>query len=288
MRHNFRTTTRSLALLLLIAAATAHRTAYADGIESFTEPYRTIDVAAVEAGIVLERHVKEGDPVEQSQPLASLNQAVLQASLAVAKVQRDATSTLKAAEAELRLRSDRLENLKELRLDENASEEEVLRARLEHEIAESRLLAAKENLEVKRLEYERIRLQIERRIVRSPVTGFVTEIYRDLGEYVSPADPVVVTIVQLNPLRANFAVPVSEIDKVKVGSTMEVRLDGLKKPIKGKVEVVSRVTNAESQTVRVRVEIPNPTYKYRSGSKCWLNIPGYERLTEKPGTTRKN
>lgn len=73
-------------------------------------------------------HVKEGDAVTQDQALADLNQDVMRASLEIARIQRDATSALKSAAAELRLRSDRLEKLRELRLSNNASVEEVSRA----------------------------------------------------------------------------------------------------------------------------------------------------------------
>lgn len=246
-------------------------TASATEIESFTEPYRVIEVAAVESGIVVGLHAEEGDLVSTDQPLADLNHDVLKASLEIARAHRDATSALKSAESEQRLRADRLDKLQQLRLTGNASEEEVNRAQLEFEVAESRVLQVRENLEVKRLEYERIRLQLALRTVRSPIDGVVTEIYRDIGEFVAPTDPTVMTIVQLDPLRITFPIPVADLKSVRKGQPISIRVEGQKKPLDATVELVAPVINAESQTVRVKVRLPNPGNRIRSGAKCFFS-----------------
>lgn len=266
--HRFRRIAVLTALLIIPGSQ-----AFADEIQSFTEPFRTINLAAAEAGIVIGIHIEEGDAVDKDQALADLNQDVLQAGVEIARSHRDAVSGLKSAESELKLRSERLRKLQELRTSQNASEEEVNRARLEFEVAEARLLQVREALEIKRLEYERIRLQLALRTVRSPISGVVTELYRDIGEYVSPADPVVLTVVQLDPLRATFSVPAADIQSLRKGQSIPVRVDGLAKPVNAQVELVSPVINAESQTVRVKVELPNPGNRIRSGAKCFFT-PG--------------
>ncbi len=260
---------RTLAAVTLGLALASGR-CLADDIQSFTEPYRTINLAAAESGIVIGLNVEEGDSVEKDQPLADLNQAVLKAGVEIARSHRDAVSGLKSAESELKLRSERLRKLQELRQNENSSEEEVNRALLEFEVAEARVLQVQEQLEIKRLEYERIRLQLALRTLTSPIDGVVTELYRDIGEFVSPADPVVLTIVQLNPLRATFSVPIADVKSLRKGQTVPVKVDGVAKPVNAQVELVSPVINAESQTVRVKVELPNPGNKIRSGAKCFF------------------
>lgn len=243
-------------------------------IEAFTEPHRTINIAAVEPGIIIELHVKEGDKVSHDQPLADLNQDVLKATLEIARAQRDATSALRSAEAELKLRADRLSKLEQLRDQGNASEEEVFRANLEHEVATAHVLTAKESLEIKALEHERIRLQLSQRTVRSTIDGFVTHIHREKGEFVTPVDPVVMTVVQLDPLAVVFSVPASTAGRFQPNQSLPIRIEGEKKAIEGKIELISPVINAESQTVRLRVLIPNPGFKYRSGARGYLDIPG--------------
>lgn len=281
IRHRYRRIAVLTALMVMLGNQT-----FADEIQSFTEPYRTINLAAAESGIVIGIHVEEGDAVEENQALADLNQDVLKAGVEIARSHRDAVSSLKSAESELKLRSERLRKLQELRVSQNASEEEVNRARLEFEVAEARVLHVRESLEIKRLEYERIRLQLALRTVRSPISGVVTELYRDIGEFVSPADPVVLTVVQLDPLRATFSVPAADVRSLRKGQTIPVRLDGLAKPVNAQVGLVSPVINAESQTVRVRVELPNPGNRIRSGAKCFFTPESAkEKLAEglRPG-----
>lgn len=271
----------SQAAAAVLALAFAGSQCLADDIQSFTEPYRTINLAAAESGIVIGLNVEEGDSVEKDQALADLNQDVLKAGVEIARAHRDAVSGLKSAESELKLRSERLTKLKALRLNENASEEEVNRALLEFEVAEARVLQVREQLEIKRLEYERMRLQLALRTVRSPIDGIVTQMYRDIGEYVSPADPVVLTIVQLNPLRATFSVPVASVKSIRKSQSIPVRIDGVTKSVNAQVELVSPVISADSQTVRVKVEIPNPGNRIRSGAKCFLAADGAkENLAE--------
>jgi membrane fusion protein, multidrug efflux system len=242
----------------------------ADDIQSFTEPYRTINLAAAETEIVMSLTVKEGDPVERDQALTDLNQDIPKAGVEIVRSHRDAVSGLKSSESELKLHSQRLTKLQKLRQNENASEEEVNRAQLEFEVAEAKVLPVREQLEIKRLEYERIRLQLARRTVRSPIDGVVTELFRDIGEYVSPADPVLLTIVQLNPLRATFPVPIADVKSLRKGQTISIKVGGVAKPVNARVELVSPVINADSQTVRVKVELPNPGYRIRSDAKCFF------------------
>ncbi len=257
-------------LAAIVLASTTLRPTFASDIESFTEPYRSIDVAAVESGILIGVHVKEGQKVDKDQPLAELNQDVLKLSVEIAKTNSEATSAIRAAEAELKLQTDRLARLQQLRAKDNATEDEVNRAILDREVAEARLLAAQENIAVKRLEHDRIRLQLGQRTVRSPLNGFVTQLLRDVGESIGPTDPVVMTVVQLDPLLVTFPVPVSMTSGLKTGQPLKLKINGRKEPVEGSIELISPIINAESQTVRVKVAVANPEYKFKSGSKCVL------------------
>ncbi len=278
-------------LTLIAVAGLASGRAFAGDIESFIEPYRSIEVAAVESGIIIGVHVQEGQKVEKDQPLADLNQDVLKVSVDIAKAHSEAVSAIRAAEAETKLQTDRHARLVQLRAKDNATEDEVNRAQLEKDLAEARLLAAKEAFDVKRLEFERIRLQLAQRTVRSPLTGYVVQIQREVGESVGLADPVVMTVVQLDPLLVTFPVPVSQVAGLKAGQPMRMKIMGRPDPIEGKVELISPVISADSQTVRVKVVVPNSDNKIKSGSKCvlLLGTSGQEvpKLTEKPEAAPK-
>lgn len=239
-------------------------------IQAFAEPYRTIEVAAIESGLMTKLHVEEGDTVEKNQTLAELHNEIQKATLEVAKMQRDSTAALSIADLELRLRETVWLKFKELRRTDHASEEETLRAELEFDIAKSRSLQAREQLQVRKLECERAEHQLACRTIRAPIAGIITQVHKDAGEYLSPADPVVVTIVQLDPLTILFSVPVSMLNGMTRGQKLPIRIEGSPEMRTAEVETVSPTINAESQTVRVKFRLPNSDQSLRSGVRCYL------------------
>jgi len=270
-------------LLAAIMLSTTTTTALAEDIEAFIEPYRTIDVAAAETGVLAELYVKEGDHVEKGQILASLDQAVLRASLEITREAKDARGQLNSALADLRLRADRFDKLLQLRQSDHASQEEVERAATEKEIAEGRALTARETLKIKNLEFERIKAQLERRLIRSPIDGVITHIIRDIGEFVAHTSPVVLTVVQLDPLMATFSVPSGIALRMLQGQSVQILLSTKRTAIRGNVDFISPVTDPQSGNVRVRVLLRNSGRKYRSGEKCSLLISKTPtKVTRKP------
>ena len=268
--------------LALLAVCSLPATGPAAEVEGFTEPLRNIMVAAHEPGTILKADAIEGQHVQKGQVLAELDQSVLSASLVIAKAQMEARGVLMSAEAEWRLKSDRLQKLQALRGDDHASQEEVERAAAEAAIAAARIRTSKEALQVRELEFERIKAQIELRLVRSPIDGVITEIYKDVGEYVAPTDPIVLNVVQLDQLLAVFSVPSHLALGLKPKQSARVRIAKSKTAANGTIEFISPVTNAQSGTVKIKVRIPNVEGLYRSGEKCTLLLPGeQQRLTQK-------
>jgi len=222
---------------------------------------------------LVEIDVDDGEHVHEGQTLAQLDQEVFRAALRVAEKYKESKGQLQSAKAELRLASERFDNLSKLLSDHHASQEEVDRAATEKAIADAQLLAATETLQIRELEYERSKAQLERRSIRSPVDGVVKRVHKHLGEFVAPTDPVVLTIVQLDPLLATFAVPAQQIDQFTARQKVRIKFGNNSATITGTVKSVSPVVEAQSGTVELRVEFPNPDGRYRSGSRCVLLSP---------------
>ena len=72
------------ASFLCISALCLSARATATSFEGFTEPYRKIEVAAAEAGVVEKLSVREGDRVAKGQTLATLDTDVLVVSQKIA------------------------------------------------------------------------------------------------------------------------------------------------------------------------------------------------------------
>ncbi len=254
---------------LMVAWAAAEPTVSL-ALEGYTEPYRTINVAADEMGIIEEVLVQEGEAVEAGHPLARLNSDVHLGLLAIAEQSMQSKGRLDAARAELDLRQERLAKLRSLRIDGHARQEEVDRAEAEVEVGEANLRTAQEELLTRKLEYEKIKTQIDRRTVRAPISGVVTTLHRQQGEFVAPNSPDVLTLVQIDTLLANFTVMSPEAAKLRKGQKIKLRIvNGAE--TQGVVEFIAPVTDAESGTVRVKVRIANPDGRVRSGERCTMS-----------------
>ncbi len=147
------------------------------------------------------------------------------------------------------------------------------RAQADLAIAEAQVLAAKEDLIQKQLEHERIKAQLEQRKVRAPLSGVVSKIIKDQGEFVAPNDPTVLTIVQLDPLLAMFTLSLQQASNIHVDQQVMLRLMGTEDLVAASVEFVSPVADPESGTVLVKVRVPNKKGAFRSGTRCSLIPP---------------
>lgn len=255
--------------------------------EAFAEPYRTIQVATTDLGIVREVLVRDGEPVEVGQPLVKLDEELVKASLEIAKQNLSSRGALASAEAELRLHTARLEKVESLARDGFARSDELERARADKEVAAARVLTAQESLLVRQREFDRIQIELQRRTVKSPLQGVVSKLHREVGEFVAPTDPVLVTVAQLDPLLATFSLKPAQATQLSVGLPVQVKFASREQPVKGEIELVSPVTEARSGTVRVKVRIPNPQRACRSGDRCVLLIPNSTVLPQAASMDRE-
>ena len=216
-------------------------------IDGFVTPFRTINVATAETGIVREILVREGDTVEPGQILARLDDEVHASLLAIAEKSMQSDGRLKAAETEHRIREQRLSKLEELIERGSARPEEVARAAADAEIAAAQLRAIHEELAIKRLDHERAHIQWERRTVRAPTCGVVLRMHKEAGEFIGPNDPQLMTVVQLDPLLAVFAVPSRHAHGLRVGHPVRVRLPEANAVVDGAVEAVSPVVDGQER-----------------------------------------
>ncbi|NUQ66646.1 MAG: efflux RND transporter periplasmic adaptor subunit [Pirellulales bacterium] len=265
--------TRRMAIVLVTLLGLTHSNPAVAQIEGFTEPHATIDLAATENGVVASILVKEGETVSKGQLLATLDTDVLETTLEVARAQMHSTGKIDAAQADWRSWQSKLDKLRELRTKGHASQTELERAEADCAIAKARLEMAREDQAISALDYKRIEAQLERRRIRSPIDGIVLKVFKDAGEAILPTSPNVLTLVELDPLRARFSVPTPQAASLRPGSSVLVRFPETGRQAIGAVEFVSPVTDAKSGTVPVAVVLPNEHGKYRSGVRCVLEVP---------------
>jgi RND family efflux transporter MFP subunit len=241
-------------------------------LEGFLEPNQTIEIAAPEPGLLQRLLIQEGQTVQAGELVAELNNDVLEAALQVARKSSQAQGKLDSTQAELRLAETLLHKLADLQSRGAATAQEIERATVERDVAAAHRLAAEEEVAIRRLEAARIEREIEIRRLRSPISGVVTRKWKDPGEYVSPAEPIVATVVQLDPLVAVFAVPQSALVEVKPQSSVSIVIGDQAVETLGTVHFVSPLVDPRSGTLEVKVHVPNPKGEWHSGVRCRLLV----------------
>lgn len=256
--------------LLLCALLPAMASAAAEEFDGFTEPFRVLDLASTDVSTVAEIFVVKGDVVAAGDPLVRLDTRVLQGALASADRRRAASGRVRSAEALVRLRRSHVDKLRPLLASGHAQATELAKAQAELDIAEADLLGAREDREIADFDYRRLALEIERRTITSPVAATVLTIHKELGEAVIPADPTLVTIAQLDPLKISLQVPTAAIDRFTIDAEIAARCGKPARTLPARVSYIAPVTNAESGTVLVELLIANTDSAYRAGLHCTL------------------
>ena len=187
----------------------------------------------------------------------------------IAEARAAATAARDAAVIEADLARRRLAKFEAVGADQLGSRDELERARADAALAGVRVRKAEEDAALATLDVARIAAALDRRTVRSPAAGTVVAVTREAGEAVSAADPVVAVLAKLDVLRAVFHPPAAVAARLRKGGAVAVRFAGIG-AVRGTVDFVSPVTDAESGTVRVEALLPNANGRLRSGTACTL------------------
>ncbi|MCS7467586.1 efflux RND transporter periplasmic adaptor subunit [Stieleria sp. ICT_E10.1] len=241
-----------------------------DSFSGFTEPFREIKLCVAESGSVDTVLIHRGMTVDARQLLMTLDCDVLQANRNVAAAKAESTSRIDALTIESDLKQQRYEKLQQLLDDGAGSVEEVRRAKADASVAMLEVEAARQEMRLRKLELREIEARIEQRRVYSPISGVITDVTKQPGEYVSQQEPHVATVVQLDRLRVTLFVPTSVAGWLDSMTEVDLWLTESDQRCVGRIDYVGVVTEADSGRVRVDLLIDNPNRHYRSGVRCQL------------------
>ncbi len=257
--------------LALICVALVSNVA-AETIEGFAEPYKNVELAFGDAGIIARIDVVEGDHVQKGQPLIALDSTVLKATLAIAKKKASSSSAFDEARAELNLHNERLSQILLLRQRGHATQRELSRSQTDAAVAEARMRRAKDEISLSQLEYKRIEAQISQRRIDSPFAGIVTKIHRSEGEPTLVTDPRIVTLAQLDKLRVKFPATPTQAANLKKDQRVSLELADGGGSVPAIIERLGATVDAKSGTLEVHVVIDNADGAVRSGLRCLLDV----------------
>jgi membrane fusion protein, heavy metal efflux system len=256
----------AFAILILCDSPLASAVA-AQPLGCLIEPDRVAEVGSPVVGVVDKMLVERGDFVREGAPIAMLRSEVERAALRVAQSKAVAAADIEAAIADFEFARQRGERAEDLFNKKFIARQAVDQARAEASIARQKLAEAREQQGIWERELALARARLAERTVLSPIDGVIVERYVSAGERVE--EKAIVRVARIDPLRVEVVLPVSFYGKVSVNDIVSV-LPELPdaRAQDARVTLVDRVIDAASNTMRVRLEIPNPDKSLPPGVRC--------------------
>ena len=239
-------------------------------INAITRPSADVTLKFTSPGIIAKVLVKDGDEVQPGKVVVKLDDKAERAKLAQMKAQADDSTRIKAGEAQLKQKKLDLKKYTDADKDpklRSFTEMEIEHARLDVTIAELSLDLAKFQQAQDKLKHEEALIRVNRMSLTSPIVGQVEALAVEEGESVDALEEVV-RIVRINPLWVNAAVPISRGRTLKKGDPVRVEFPnppGAAKIVIGRIIHIPAEADAASRTLKIRVEVKNPTGRRAAG-----------------------
>lgn len=229
------------------------------GVSGITEPIHDVILSLPTTGTVAKIFYSEGDFVKKGTIILSLDKQLESLEVERRKLIWKSKAELNSAIARVATIGSQLKSTRELfKATGSVSQEEVDKQQLEYElaVAEQQRL---ENAEAREhIEYKIASEQLNKRSLRAPFSGVITELLVDIGE-TSELDVPLVHLVDIS--RGLFVCTVEE----QVGRTLssgpevdlEIQVGGEPLKIKGKITYVDPVVDPASGLQKVKVLFQN-------------------------------
>lgn len=101
-------------------------------------------------------------------------------------------------------------------------------------------------------------------VFKAPFTGAIQECQVAPGSYVNIGSPVA-TLVRTDPLRFRAGVPELSSQRVRVGQTIRILLDGGAAPLEAKISRISPALDLTSRSLIIEADVANPDGRLRTG-----------------------
>lgn len=252
------------------------------------QPYQVVDVHPKVSGYMKKINVDIGDIVHQGQTLAVLEVPELKAQLqqtvfAVQQSKEEITraehdiNRAAATHAALHSAYERLQEaakghpglIAQQELD-NAQAQD-LSSEAQVDAAKAALAAAKQRGGEAQADNQRVQALHDYTTVQAPISGVVVWRYADTGALIqggtnsNSQDLPIVRLSQSTLLRLRIPVPESDIQYVRDGDQLQVRVDAVNRSFTGKIARFTRDVNFETRTMETEVDVENRDLKISPG-----------------------
>ena len=224
-----------------VSTATARQLAWSDDAEAvgtFVAVNGT-DVTTESGGVVRSIEFDAGQPVRAGAVLVRLNTS-------------NEEATLRALEASAKLARVQATRWQQLGKDKLVSLDDV----------QSRVTAAA----TAQAQVDAQRALIAQKTIRAPFSGVLGIRKVNLGQFVSPGDPIV-SLQQLDPIHLDFSLPEQRMGKLVEGSAVRAGIDALPGQVfEGQVTAIEPQVDPATRNFKAQATFRNPDGVLRPGS----------------------
>jgi membrane fusion protein, multidrug efflux system len=157
---------------------------------------------------------------------------------------------LVSMEAAARLAEQEWQRARRLAEEQNISEAELQRRRSELDQARAAVAAQQ--------------ARINQRSLRAPFDGVLGIRRVNLGQFVSPGEPIV-TLESVDPIFVNFTLAEGRLGQVSTDQTVQVRVDAFAETFEGRISAIEPRVRTESRSFEVQAILANPEQRLRAG-----------------------
>jgi cobalt-zinc-cadmium efflux system membrane fusion protein len=250
-------------------------------------PNRVSRVLPPVGGRVLTVLVKFGDHVEQGQPLLTMDSpdsdAAVSAYLQAQSTERQTRATFQKAETDFQRTTDLYEHKAVAEKDLLQAQNDLASAKSGYDIAQAVREQTWRKLQLLELKPSEFRQPV---MVRAPLTGQVLEVnvapgeYRGAISFHTDTTAPLMTIADLSTVWVSSDVPEPFIPLIHVGESVTITLVAFPdQTLTGRVARLGDVLDAQTRTLKVHVELPNPVGRFRPEMYGTIRHSGPSRPT---------
>ena len=247
------------------AKVAARQLGLTDGLFGIARPHHRVNISPSVSGLLSKLLVKEGQTVKRGAPLAIIDNRLVQADVAVARVSAESKATIAHAEYELSLAESLYRRLNSTAGDIGVADHELEEAKVRRDQARAKLDSARQEHEEARRRLARERARLEMYTIRAPFDGTILEVSVHPGAALAIGDTVM-SLANLRQLEVEVHAPLRLFGKLVVGRSYRLRAGPpLRRVLEGRLEFASPSIDATMESFRCKFSILNPELNLPAG-----------------------
>ena len=241
-------------------------------IEAISRPSADVTLSYVRPGKIRDVFVEKSQAVKVGTALVKQDDSAELVRLKLLEAQSLDETRIRAAEAQQKQKKVELERLKKA----ERPPLEIDRAELDVTIAGLSVDLAKLEHDQDKRRYDEAKFEWQRMTLKSPIAGVVEEIFVEQGEAVDKLQPVI-RVVKINPLWIDVPVPLKQAKALEMGQAAAVKFEDDGAAAAGKINHIASEADAASNTLTIRIEVPNPASR-PAGEHVTVTFPPLKKM----------